>query len=68
MFTYQHNLSHLVKRNDFLLQAVDLARQAQVDFKVQIQEWKNTILYGMDPKTFERYNTAFFTQVTAVQA
>jgi methyl-accepting chemotaxis protein len=39
--------------------AVDLARGAQVNFKVQIQEWKNTLLRGGDEAAFNKYSQAF---------
>lgn len=39
--------------------AVDTARKAQVDFKIQIQEWKNILLRGHDAKAFEKYKGDF---------
>jgi len=40
-------------------QAIDTARSAQVEFKVQVQEWKNTLLRGNDPANFDKYSKAF---------
>ena len=40
-------------------QAVDTARLAQVDFKKQVQEWKDTLLRGNDPASFQKYQGAF---------
>lgn len=39
--------------------AVDTARKAQVDFKIQIQEWKNILLRGQDVTAFEKYKGDF---------
>ncbi|KPF50013.1 chemotaxis protein [beta proteobacterium AAP121] len=39
-----------------------------VGFKTQVQEWKNTLLRGKDPKQLERYWTAFQTQESEVAA
>jgi len=47
---------------------VDTARHAQVLFKVQIQEWKNTLLRGNDPTNFEKYQKAFVKEGEATQA
>ena len=35
-------------------------------FKVQVQEWKNVLLRGQDPKQLERYWTAFQKNETAI--
>lgn len=50
-----------------LSQAGDVAREAQNDFKTQVQEWKNILIRGHDPEQMAKYRTAFDTSEKDVE-
>lgn len=46
---------------------INSSRKTQVDFKEQVQEWKNTLLRGNDPASFKKYYDAFLNKHKTVQ-
>jgi len=50
------------------LKATELVDQANVQFKTQVQEWKNVLLRGKDGKALEKYWGQFEEQEREVQA
>lgn len=59
--------SEVFDRGQFLAKATDLARSSQVNFKIQVQEWKNTLLRGNDSSQFDKYWKSFAAQESLVQ-
>jgi len=56
-----------VERQQKLLDAVNTARAAQVDFKIQVQEWKNILLRGKEQAEFDKHLAGFNSQEKKVR-
>ncbi|MFB3818186.1 MAG: methyl-accepting chemotaxis protein [Candidatus Methylomirabilales bacterium] len=66
--SYGRSLARTQERYDFILQAADLARTAQVDFTTQVQEWKNVLQRASDPALRERHAAGLRKEAREVQA
>jgi methyl-accepting chemotaxis protein-1 (serine sensor receptor) len=66
-FIKSNNAQSMARSVD-LTQALDTARGAQVEFKIQVQEWKNILVRGHDPAQLDKYSKAFVKSGQATNA
>ena len=65
---YSHEQSHQsLDKLAALTRLIDSSRQAQVEFKIQVQDWKNLLLRGQDAADFASYSKRFADQDRLVQ-
>jgi len=59
-------MSENMREIELHAKGINLSREIQYEFKVQIQEFKNVLLRGQNPDAFAKYTTAFDEQAKKV--
>ena len=65
-YSARNGLNEIKRVNDTLVAQGIATQDAVIDFKEQVQEWKNTLLRGSDPKLLDRYWSAFLAKEDSV--
>ncbi|MHA7879617.1 MAG: methyl-accepting chemotaxis protein [Saccharospirillum sp.] len=68
IFSMNRSVTQLSEVMDGVKQLEKQADVANLNFRTQVQEWKNVLLRGHDPDLMDRYWTAFTEQSDLVQA
>src|SRR2546423_15491954 len=70
IFVLLHQISHVRAAYETVLDTQireqNLASHFELSFKTEVQEWKNILLRGHDPRDLEKYRDDFFKQEALV--
>jgi methyl-accepting chemotaxis protein-1 (serine sensor receptor) len=66
-YVAQSGMQALAGVNQTISDQAVRVQQIEIDFKDQVQEWKNVLLYGHDPELLTRYWSGFENKEAAVQ-
>ncbi len=67
LWLLQHDVQQAQKEVSSYMEQVEMARLVQVDFKKQVQEWKNILIRGHASPDFAKYHQQFFAQESLVR-
>lgn len=66
IFIYAEFLKDTMREEKELSNLLLHIKSAQTEFKIEVQEWKNILLRGHDPKNYEKYYSGLKKQITKV--
>jgi len=67
IFKYNDFLSQTMTEQKELSLLLDHVKSAQAEFKIEVQEWKNVLIRGHEPKNYEKYVQGLEKQISKVQ-